>query len=55
VRDGKAIKLGSKLSFALRKGDRLILETGGGAGYGDPTARSPAARERDIAMGFVSG
>ncbi len=38
----------------LQKGDRLILETGGGAGYGRPARRSPEAVEGDVAEGWVS-
>jgi N-methylhydantoinase B len=54
-RDGQVIELPSKCSFALKKGDRLVLETGGGAGYGVPAERATADLERDIALGFVTG
>ena len=36
IRGNETIELGSKLSFALKKGDRLVMTTGGGAGYGAP-------------------
>jgi N-methylhydantoinase B len=39
-RGGEQIRLASKQSFKLRKGDRLVMRTGGGAGYGEPTRRA---------------
>jgi N-methylhydantoinase B len=38
----------------LKPGDVLRIVTPGGGGYGDPAARDPAARERDLAEGKVS-
>ena len=38
----------------FRPGDRFVLESGGGGGWGDPTTRAPAATSDDIANGFVS-
>jgi N-methylhydantoinase B len=35
-------------------GDRLVLETPGGAGYGDPQARSAEDLRRDLTLGLVS-
>ncbi len=35
-------------------GRRLVVETPGGGGIGDPGARDPAALDRDIRAGFVS-
>ena len=52
-RDGETIRLASKQSFALRRGDRLIMRTGGGAGYGDPCARSERARRGDADDGLA--
>ncbi len=54
IRDGEEIQLGSKVTFALRKGDLLVTETGGGAGYGDPAKRSKNDIERDLEEGFVT-
>jgi len=34
-------------------GTRFSLQTAGGGGYGDPAKRSPAARDFDIAEGYV--
>ncbi|TDV16355.1 hydantoinase B/oxoprolinase family protein [Paraburkholderia caballeronis] len=38
----------------LKRGERVRLETPGGGGYGAPSARAAAARERDLAMGYVT-
>jgi len=32
----------------------LVLESGGGGGWGDPALRNPDAAARDIENGFVS-
>jgi len=40
--------------YALEPGDQVIIETGGGGGYGSPSERSLAAIERDLARGYVS-
>ena len=40
--------------FALRAGDRFLLETASGGGYGDPAGRDPEALARDVAEGYVS-
>jgi N-methylhydantoinase B len=33
----------------VSRGDRVVLETAGGAGYGDPRERSPEALAADLA------
>ena len=38
----------------IRPGDRLLLESGGGGGWGDPAERGDDARARDVESGFVS-
>ena len=40
--------------LTIRPGDRLVLESGGGGGWGDPAKRDLAAVERDVESGFVS-
>jgi N-methylhydantoinase B len=35
-------------------GDRILLVTPGGGGYGDPAARDPARIEEDLAEGYVT-
>ena len=39
--------------LVIRPGDRFVLESGGGGGWGDPHKRDPAAIADDIANGFV--
>ena len=44
----------SKITTTLGKGDRLIVETAGGGGYGDPRRRSAERVAADIRNGKVS-
>jgi len=53
-RGNQEIRLASKQSFALKKGDILTVQTGGGAGYGDPAERPADLIARDRAEGFVT-
>jgi N-methylhydantoinase B len=39
--------------LVIRPDDVLILESGGGGGWGDATQRDPAAVASDIENGFV--
>jgi N-methylhydantoinase B len=39
--------------IVIRPGDRLVLESGGGGGWGDPARRDPAAIADDRDNGFV--
>lgn len=43
----------SKIVTTLDAGDRLVIETAGGGGYGDPVARDPAVEKTDQANGKV--
>lgn len=52
--DGTKIEIRSKAMLVVGKGDRLIVETAGGGGYGSARARNRAAREEDIQNGKVS-
>ncbi len=36
----------------LKQGERVLLETPGGGGYGDASERSDAAKERDAVLGY---
>jgi N-methylhydantoinase B len=40
--------------LVIGPGDRFVLESGGGGGWGDPARRDPAATQNDVANGFVS-
>ncbi len=52
--DGSTETIPSKLVTTLLKGDRVLVETAGGGGYGDASRRAPESREADIANGKVS-
>ena len=41
-------------AYPLAPGDSLIVETGGGGGYGPPAERSRSLVERDVLRGYVS-
>jgi N-methylhydantoinase B len=46
--------LGSKVvGVALRRGQRIRLESPGGGGWGDPAARDPQAAAQDARMGYL--
>jgi N-methylhydantoinase B len=45
----------SKLVTTLHAGDRVVMETAGGGGYGDPAARDPTRVRADLADGKISG
>ena len=40
--------------YDMRAGERFLLQSAGGGGYGDPKKRDAAALMRDIAEGYVS-
>ena len=44
----------SKTVTTLRKGDRLVIETAGGGGYGDPRGRTAEQVGEDVRNGKVS-
>ncbi|MEC7762979.1 MAG: hydantoinase B/oxoprolinase family protein [Pseudomonadota bacterium] len=52
--DGGIDQIPSRKRFMLRKGDRMICETGGGGGYGDPLLRKAEAVQMDVFDGKVS-
>jgi N-methylhydantoinase B len=54
ARPGEEIQLPSKVNFALRKGDLLIIETAGGGGYGDPRQREPERIQNDLKTGSIT-
>ena len=40
--------------YEMKAGERFLVQSAGGGGYGDPRLREPAAIDRDIAEGYVS-
>jgi N-methylhydantoinase B len=53
-RDGTTEVIASKVVTRLAPGDRLVIETAGAGGYGDPTRRRAEAVIGDVADGKVS-
>jgi N-methylhydantoinase B len=51
--DGSEEVVPSKIVTTLHTGERVVFETAGGGGYGDPAKRDPAAVEADVADGKV--
>ncbi len=43
-----------EVGLVIRPGDRLIMESGGGGGWGDSAQRDPAETADDVANEFVS-
>lgn len=41
-------------AYPLEPGDAIIVETGGGGGYGEPSERPRELVERDLRRGYVS-
>ncbi len=52
--DGTAISIPSKVVTRLDQGDRVVIQTAGGAGWGDPAGRDPTARAADLADGKIT-
>jgi N-methylhydantoinase B len=52
--DGRRVQLSSKVSFHAAAGDRIVIETPGGGGFGDPALRARDAVERDLRTGLLS-
>ena len=43
-----------KGEYDLEPGDNVMVESGGGGGFGDPAERTPALLQKDIEFGYVS-
>lgn len=54
IRDGNEATLSTTEARELRAGDILVVETGGGGGYGDPRERDRSAVQRDVADGIIT-
>jgi len=46
-------KIDHRRQHVLERGDRVLVRTPGGGGYGPPSARPRAQRERDLRLGYV--
>lgn len=53
-RDGRVTRLSARVNTLLGKGDRLIVWTGGGSGFGSPTARDGQRLEQDVRNGLIT-
>ena len=54
IRDGATQHLTRTPRFAVTRGDRIRIRTGGGGGWGDPLTRDPHAVARDVRDGLLS-
>ena len=52
--NGKRVKLKSKCTVKMEKGDIFVVKTPGGGGYGKPFERNPELVLRDVINGLVS-
>ncbi len=52
--DGNRRELPTKITTQVESGTRIVLQTAGGGGFGDPMERSPEQVSRDVAEGFVN-
>jgi len=48
IRDGAGEQLTRPPHFPLRRGDHVLIRTGGGGGWGDPRTRDPAVVAQDV-------
>ncbi len=53
-RDGSIIDIDLKRGTRLRKGDRVVVSTSGGAGFGDPRERAADLVQGDIEQGVIN-
>jgi N-methylhydantoinase B len=54
IREGERIAVDLKRGVRLRKGDRVVVSTSGGAGYGDPRQRARESVAADVEQGVIS-
>lgn len=53
-RGGRALDVDARHGVVLRAGDRVVVTTAGGGGYGDPSKRPATLVERDVRQMFLS-
>jgi N-methylhydantoinase B len=51
---GRRVALPSKVNCRTVEGERIVIETPGGGGYGRPSLRDRSRLERDLLDGIVS-
>jgi N-methylhydantoinase B len=51
---GKRRRMGSKVTTQVHRGDRIIVRTPGGGGWGRPPERDPEAVARDVRAGYIT-
>ncbi|MCV2868417.1 hydantoinase B/oxoprolinase family protein [Defluviimonas sp. WL0002] len=51
---GRDADIAGKCELRVEPGERLIFDTPGGGGFGDPGGRDPAALAQDVACGLIS-
>ena len=57
VHDGRTVEFdtpGKVTGHPIVEGDRVLMESAGGGGYGDPLHRDPDAVREDVVAGYVS-
>ena len=55
LRDGESVPLPSKFQgIILKPGERIVIETAGGGGWGDPLARDSELVRRDVVEGLIT-
>ena len=52
--DGETETMGKAQNYKLQPGDRVILETGGGGGWGPPEERAVESIQRDLDRGYIT-
>ncbi|HEU5197218.1 MAG TPA: hypothetical protein VFW70_20950 [Methylomirabilota bacterium] len=46
-------RIDNRKQHVLERGDRMLIRTPGGGGYGPARARDPQSAKRDRAMGYL--
>ena len=54
AKDGSVETVFKAEAFPLLPGDALVVETGGGGGYGRPELRTSLDIERDLHLGYIT-